>query len=34
MQLIVYAATLAVIVALMKLFASPTAHRPRVAAAE
>ena len=34
MQLIVYAATLAVIVVLMKLFASPTAHRPHVAAAE
>jgi high-affinity iron transporter len=34
MQLIVYAATLAVIVVLMKLFASPTAQRPHVAAAE
>jgi high-affinity iron transporter len=34
MQLIVYAATLAVIVVLMKLFASPTTHRPHVAAAE
>jgi high-affinity iron transporter len=31
MQLIVYAATLAVIVALMKLFAAPTAPRPRAA---
>jgi high-affinity iron transporter len=34
MQLIVYAATLAVIVVLMKLFAAPTAHPPHVAAAE
>src|ERR1700723_2787184 len=34
MQLIVYAATLAVIVILMKLFASPVSHRPHVAAAE
>src|ERR1700692_4817061 len=34
MQLIVYAATLAAIVVLMKLFASPTAQRPHVAAAE
>jgi high-affinity iron transporter len=31
MQLIVYAATLAAIVTLMKLFASPTAQRPRTA---
>jgi high-affinity iron transporter len=34
MQLIVYAATLAVIVVLMKLFSSPPAHPPHVAAAE
>ena len=34
MQLIVYAATLTVMVVLMKLFASPTAHPPHVAAAE
>ena len=34
MQLIVYAATLAVIVVLMKLFASPAAHPPHVAAAK
>src|SRR6202022_4190517 len=31
MQLIVYAATLAVIVVLMKLFSSPPAHPPHVA---
>jgi high-affinity iron transporter len=34
MQLIVYAATLAIIVALMKLFASPAPRRPYIAAAE
>jgi high-affinity iron transporter len=34
MQLIVYAATLAVITARMKLFASPSAHPPQVTAAE
>jgi hypothetical protein len=34
MQLIAYAATLAVIVVLMKLFASPVSRRPHVAAAE
>jgi high-affinity iron transporter len=31
MQVVVYAATLAVIIALMKLFAAPQAQRPRTA---
>ena len=34
MQLVVYLATLAIIVVLMKLFSSPTQRRPHVAAAE
>jgi high-affinity iron transporter len=34
MQLVVYLATLAIIVVLMKLFSSPTPRSPRVAAAE
>ena len=34
MQLVVYLATLAVMVVLMKLFSSPATRRPRVAAAE
>jgi high-affinity iron transporter len=34
MQLVVYLATLAIIVVLMKLFSSPAPRRPQVAAAE